>query len=181
MKTKIHSLIAIAALAALAPSISHAEDGTITFTGTIKAQTCKINEGSGGPNFTVTLPKVSTSALSSGGQTAGKTPFSINLTNCSPATGTVFTQFESPSTINTGSGHLINASGTAQNVEVPLLNANHQNLKLGKSGAAEQQVIPATLNNGAASMLYYAQYLASGGAATVGTVRTSVQYSIQYQ
>lgn len=179
MKAKLHSIIAIAAIASLAPSISHATDGKITFTGTIKAQTCKINEASGGPNFTITLPKVSTTALSSGGMTAGKTPFSISLTNCQPAAGNVFTHFEPGDTINAASGNLINKQGTASNVEVSMLNSSDESLI--KLGGANENSKPVALSNGAATLSYYAQYVAMGGPATVGTVKTSVLYSIQYQ
>ncbi|MGX5731388.1 fimbrial protein [Pseudoxanthomonas beigongshangi] len=178
MKAKLHSLIAIAALASLAPSISHAENGKITFTGVIKAQTCKINETSGGPSFTVTLPKVSTAALANGGASAGKTPFSISLTNCSPGTGNVFTHFETGDTINTASGNMTNKQGTATNVEVSVLNSDYSKVWL---GGANENSKPVALKAGEATLKYYAHYQAVGSAATVGTVRSSVMYSIQYQ
>lgn len=178
MKARLHSLVAIAAIASLAPSLSHAHDGEITFTGTIKAQTCKVNETTGGPNFTITLPKVSTSALRSGGMTAGRTPFTINLTNCSPASGNVFTHFETGDTVNTSTGNLLNKQGSAQNVEVSMLNSDLSNIKL---GAANHNSKPVALSNGAATLGYYAQYIAIANPATVGTVKSLVMYSIHYQ
>ncbi|MBS6359126.1 fimbrial protein [Burkholderia sp.] len=180
MKATLRSLVAVAALASLAPSISHAADGSITFTGKIGAQTCKINgNGTGGANFLVTLPKVSTSSLAQGGTTAGRTPFYISLSNCTPAAGNVYTHFEPSATINASSGNLLNKEGTASNVEVSLL--NNPDMSIIKLGMDAENSKPVALNNGAATLSYFAQYVAMGGAATTGTVKTSALYSIVYQ
>lgn len=179
MKATLRSLVAVAAFASLAPSVSHAANGEITFTGTIKAQTCKISgNNSGNPNFTVALPPVSITALDQGGKSAGRTPFTISLTNCSPATGNVYTHFEPGDTINTASGNLINAEGTATPIEVNILNADTSFIKLGQ---ANENSKPVALQNGAATLAYFAQYVAVGGPATAGSVKTSVMYSIAYQ
>ena len=75
---------AAVALAAAMPMASHATDGTISFEGTIVSQTCTINgNGTGSKNFTVSLPNVSASTLFAAGETAGRTPFNIQLTDCS--------------------------------------------------------------------------------------------------
>lgn len=180
MKLAFSSIAAltIAAAAAL-PAVSHAADGTITINGKIGTQTCTIDgNGTGNKDFTVALPKVSTSALASGGMTAGRTPFKIGLKNCSPATGNVYTHFEPGTTVNSTTGQLFNAAGTAKNVEIGLLNGDTSNIAVGK--ADENSKIVA-LTNGAADLPYYAQYVATGGAAGQGTVNTSVMYSIMYQ
>jgi major type 1 subunit fimbrin (pilin) len=59
-----------------AGSAAAAEDGTITFDGTISDATCIITGGdaqgeSTSPDFTVHLPSVSTTALATAGQRAG--------------------------------------------------------------------------------------------------------------
>ncbi|MBU9520047.1 type 1 fimbrial protein [Burkholderia multivorans] len=180
MKTTLRSLVAVAAFASLAPSVSHAAEGQITFTGTVKAQTCQINgNNGGGKNFTVALPPVSITSLAQGGTTAGRTAFTISLTNCSPATGNVYTHFEPSDTINTASGNLINKEGTASNVEVGVL--NNPDTSIIKLGSANENSKPVALENGAATLAYYAQYVAMGGPATAGTVKTSALYSIVYQ
>ncbi|MCA7925844.1 type 1 fimbrial protein [Burkholderia cenocepacia] len=180
MKFTFSSIAALTvAVAATLPAVSHAADGTITINGNIGTQTCTIDgNGTGGKDFTVALPKVSTSALASGGSTAGRTPFKIGLKNCSPASGNVYTHFEPGTTVNATTGQLLNATGTAKNVEVGLLNGDSSNIGVGKADENSKAV---ALSNGAAELPYYAQYVATGGAAGQGTVNTSVMYSIMYQ
>ncbi len=94
-------IAALLACAALAPAAAFAADGTITINGAVTAQTCTINGGT--PNFTVTLPKVSTSSLATAGTKAGATQFTIALTNCTPASG------------NAGADIVIGAASGSQN------------------------------------------------------------------
>lgn len=179
MKFAYTSIAALTvAAAATLPGIAHATDGTITINGTIGTQTCTINgNGTGSTDFTVKLPKVSTTALASGGSTAGRTPFTIGLTNCSPETGDIYAYFETGPTVNSTTGQLLN-SGSAENVEVGLLNGDTTNIGVGKADHKSKSV---KLVNGAAVLPYYAQYVATGGAAGQGSVNTSVMYSIMYQ
>ncbi|WP_434629542.1 fimbrial protein [Chromobacterium sp. CV08] len=154
-----------------------ASDGKITVTGNIVAQTCTI-AGNSGQNVTVTLPTVGTSALASAGQTAGSTPFSINLSNCPSGLKNAQTRFEVGPTVDSASGNLLNSTGTgsATNVEVQLLNNSSNAINLNNN--ANSQVVP--ISGGNATMNYYAQYIATG-AAGAGSVSTSVQYSMTYQ
>ncbi len=79
------TIAAIAAASAFSAQSAFAADGIIAFNGTITAQTCTINgNGMGSKDFTVTLPKVSASTLGTAGQTAGRTPFNISLSDCTP-------------------------------------------------------------------------------------------------
>ena len=139
MKFTRSGVLATAAIAAAAamPAVSQAADGTITFTGQITSQTCTISGNGGGKNFTVTLPTVSTSALATAGTTAGRTPFNIALSNCTPNSGNVSTYFEPGATVDTTTGQLINASGTATNVEIGLLNGDSSVITLGAAQASQ--------------------------------------------
>ncbi|WP_175685419.1 fimbrial protein [Burkholderia anthina] len=178
-KKALSILLATAGLAAAATS-AHAADGTITITGEITGQTCTISGNSSGKDFTVTLPGVSTSALSASGSTAGRTPFTIGLSKCTPNSGSASVYFEPGTTVNAGTGQLKNASGTATNVEVGLLNKDGSNIKLGAAlGSQKSQVVP--ISGGTATLDYFAQYVATGGAAGAGSVDTSVMYSVVYQ
>jgi len=180
---KKHSMAIIAATAAAAafvPSASQAADGTITFSGTITSQTCTISGNGQGPNFTVTLPTVSESALASSGAVAGRTPFTIALTNCDPDSGPVATYFEPGVTVNPSTGQLLNATGSATNVEVGLLNSDTSQIMLGQA-IASQNSRPTTIASGSASLNYFAQYVAVNGGSTAGSVDTTVMYSMAYQ
>jgi major type 1 subunit fimbrin (pilin) len=177
MKIKFAGLFAAAlSLAALAPAISQAADGTITFQGNITAQTCKISGNGGGKDFTVTLPTVSTSSLTAAGATAGRTPFRIALTECS-GSGNVATYFEPGPTIDTTTGQL-KSNGTATNVQVGLLNNDFSKIMLG-AAQSSQNSKPIAIASGAANLDYVAQYVATG-AATAGAVNSSVMYTIIY-
>ncbi|OUJ78626.1 ferrous iron transporter B, partial [Acinetobacter baumannii] len=65
--------------------------GTITINGLVTDKTCDIVTPAG-KDFTVTLPTVSKQTLAVAGDVAGRTPFQINLANCSQ--GKVATYFE---------------------------------------------------------------------------------------
>ncbi|MEM5388439.1 fimbrial protein [Paraburkholderia phymatum] len=182
MKVKKSGLLiamAIAAGAAL-PTASFAYDGTITFSGNITATTCQISGNGQGSNFTVSLPTVSVSSLPKDTDWAMRTPFTIALTNCTPASGSAGVYFEPGATVDTTTGQLINATGTATNVEVGLLNGDTSKINLGQ-GATTQNVKVASIASGSATLSYIAEYVAKGGAAGAGSVQTTSQYTIIYQ
>ncbi|QRR08387.1 type 1 fimbrial protein [Burkholderia sp. MS455] len=182
MQTKLITAVLFVA-AATASQIASAADGTITFNGTVLAQTCTINgNGSGSNNFNVPLQSVSTSALAAAGQYANRTPFNISLTACTPASGTVHAYFEPGPTVDTATGNLILAAGGASNVEIQLLNGDgsYSPIKIGAADASQNSKAVAISAAGAATLNYYAQYLATG-AATAGAATSSVMYSLVYQ
>lgn len=179
MNTKILSAIVLVGAAA-ASQVAAAADGTITFNGNVTAQSCTINgNGSGAKDFSVTLPTVSSSMLATAGQTAGRTPFSISLTACTPATGSVHTYFEPGPTTDIQTGNLILNSGGASNVEISLLNSDFSVIKAGAADASQNSK-PVAIATGSATLNYYAQYYATG-AATAGAANSSVMYTLSYQ
>lgn len=158
-----------------------AADGTITFTGEITDTTCVIaGDGTVGSNFEVTLPTVSTTALSAAGRTAGAKAFDISLgTTGSPCAATnVGVNFEPGPNIDAATGMLRNATGGdyATNVQVAIL--NNASVKIDLRDNTNSQIVPVT--GGIAVLNYTGQYEAVGGGATAGDVSTSVQYSITY-
>lgn len=164
-------------LAAAQVNAAEASDGTINFDGNIADQTCSVNVNDSGSNTgTVTLPKVAAGMLSADGQTAGRTRFTIGLTGCSTKTGGVYAYFEQGANVN-AEGHLKN-TGTAQNVELQLLDANDVALNVG-SDTQRNDPAKETMSGGTATLTYSAQYYATA-AATSGTVASSVTYSINY-
>ncbi|KWA15782.1 fimbrial protein [Burkholderia cepacia] len=180
MKTKLISALLLVG-AATVSQIASAADGTITFNGSVTAQTCTINgNGSGSNNFNVALQSVSTSALTTAGQYANRTPFNIALTACTPASGNVHTYFEPGPTVDTATGNLILTAGGATNVEIGLLNGDYTPIVLGAPDASQNSKSTAISAAGTATLKYYAQYVATG-AATAGAATSSVMYSLIYQ
>ncbi len=165
-----------------------ANDGTITFSGSITAATCDISGGdesnpNQGADFTVTLPNVSTTALSAAGLLAGDTPFFINLSGSECANdrvaNVVFERAQSTN-IDAATGNLKNhtVAGAAKNVQVRVLNHDKKVLNLNLANTSHQ---PVTITSNTAQFKYWGQYIATGGAAGGGTVNTDVIYSVAYR
>lgn len=173
------SLAFLATIAGIATA--HAADGTITINGAVTDKTCDIVTPAG-KDFTVTLPTVSKKTLATAGDIAGRTPFQINLKNCSE--GKVATYFEPGSTVDFSTGRLKNQDANgAKNVDIQLLGSNNAVIPI-KATSANQaqdnsQWVSVTSGAGA-DLNYYAEYYATG-ASTAGKVTSSVKYTIIYQ
>lgn len=165
-----------------------ANDGTITFTGSIADTTCEISGGdetnpNQGTNFSVHLPPVSLTALSGSGKYAGDTRFYINLSgeNCqnNKVANVVFERAQS-SQVDSTTGYLKNHvhTGAATNVQVRILNQDKTPLNLNLLNAEHQ---PVSIAGNTAQFKYWGQYASVNGASTAGTVETEVIYSITYR
>ncbi|MFK0309767.1 fimbrial protein [Pseudomonas sp. NPDC090233] len=154
---------------------AQADYGDISFDGHVDAPTCVINGGNG--TLPVTLPNVNASLLSRAGQTAGQTPFQLNLSNCSPGITRVSTHFSPGATISP-EGRLIVDAGGSENVQLELLNDQQRPMNLaGAKGQQNSQVVQ--IVNGNATLRYAVRYYSTGGT-TPGTVASRVQYALDY-
>jgi type 1 fimbria pilin len=150
---------------------------------TITAPSCSVSTSS--QNIAVTLQPVTAQTLATAGAVAGRTPFSISISGCPASVTKVTTYFNSGATIDTASGNLLNG-GTARNVEVQLLNGAGGNvaslsaIDLNGTNAKAQNSSQYSVVGTAATLNYFAQYIASGGAAGAGSVSTSVTFTIAY-
>ncbi|SPU49141.1 fimbrial protein [Bordetella trematum] len=200
-------LVVLPALLASSPA-AHAVDGTITINGEITDQTCKINGSLPPANFIVNLPKISTSALKTKGDTAGATLFTIALSDC-PATltGKVKAHFEPGITTDYDSGTLyayrpVDGTDTSttsapvasipsrtsatktNNVQIQLANTDGKAIQIGAEvNTAEGVELKAGGSDGkkSATLNYLARYYKSGnGDITAGKLVTYVMYSIVY-
>jgi major type 1 subunit fimbrin (pilin) len=182
MKTcKVRALFVMAAVCVTPLAV--ASDGTINFNGELVAQTCTVAvNGVVSPAIsTVTLPTISNSLLTTAGQVAGQTGFSIELSKCSGSAKTAAAFFESGASVDPVTGNLNNLSGTATEVQLQLVDASNGS-KI-KAGDTMQSTATSRLTldeSGAAFMPYAVQYFASG-TTTPGTVVSSVTYSVNYQ
>ena len=115
------SKLAILAVLSTIGTAAAAEDGTITFQGTISDATCTITGGdaqgeSTSPDFTVHLPSISTTALATDGQRAGDTPFHITLSGANCTNGkvaSVFFELAQSTNIDATTGNLKNTVAKA--------------------------------------------------------------------
>lgn len=173
-------IVFIATLTTAVMSNLYAADGTITINGLVTDKTCDIVTPAG-KDFTVTLPTVSKTTLGTTGSVAGRTPFQINLANCSA--GKVATYFEPGLNVDFSSGRLLNMDTTgAKNVHVQLLGSNNMFIPVtavGASGAQNNSQWVTVADGAGADLNYYAEYYATA-AASAGLVKSSVQYTIIY-
>lgn len=167
------------ALGIFAPAVAFPFDGAINLNGVLRAPTCTINGNA--PSFTVTLPRVSTAALSTTSAQAGKTAFAINLTDCGNA-ASVRAYFERGANDFTGNGMYLKNNGSAQNVVVQVMSNNGTSRDTPVASGTTEQGDYAAITNGSATLRYTAHYNRTGGGnPTPGNVTTSVTYKLEYQ
>lgn len=177
-KTILSTLLASVGLAAA--TAAYAIDGTITFTGNVIASTCEIN---GSNDVDVVLPTIGTTALTSVGAVGGRTPFALSLKNCpysEAAPMKVGVWFEPGANVNMTTGHLTVGTGDAKNVEVQILNDQHQPIKIGASVSSQNSQMVSIGSDKTAQLNYFGEYYATG-TVEPGSVKTNVQYSLVYQ
>ncbi|MCS3408333.1 fimbrial protein [Serratia sp. AKBS12] len=161
-------------------SVTLAATGTIQFQGAIIENTCTVNINGQGTNPTIILGKIDKATLATAGATSAAHRIEIKLTDCP-------TENESPTTVSarfagavdTADNTLLqltspDADTTAKNVAIEFTEKNNQPLPL---GAAPQY--SESINNGEATLLYFARYKATG-AASVGTANAVADYTIVY-
>lgn len=178
---KVSFFVVLMLMATSASVLAADSGGSINFSGKVVDKTCTIASRS--KSFSVVLPVVSKSALSSVGKVAGRTPFSIGLSECS-AGQKVAAYFEPASTVDLNSGRLNNqaASNAAGNVQVQVLGLNNEFLPIKVAGANQSQdnsQWETIGENGSTELYYCAEYYASA-AATPGEFSSSVKYTIIY-
>jgi major type 1 subunit fimbrin (pilin) len=114
--------------------------------------------------------------------TSSPTDLTFALTGCTGTATKVVAGFENGPTVDQDTGYLTNqaGAGAASNVQVRLLNSSMLPIKITTGENNTLAGNSAKITDGAANLKYFAQYYATG-AATAGTVNTSVQYTMQYQ
>ncbi len=177
-------VIAISSVLALGAATSaQAQTGLITFNGEVTAVTCEVTfPGAGGTadNPVVTLPKVAATSLTAAGQTAGKTPVTLQVgsaaTPCTAATVALELNPSRNAQVN-AAGRLLNTLtvDNATNVTVGLRDGNDQAINLATPWSSAR-IAPVA---GIVSIPFAAEYNAEG-AATAGQVSSNVQYTIDY-
>ncbi|HTH60136.1 MAG TPA: fimbrial protein [Paraburkholderia sp.] len=170
------TIAALPALALAAPS-----DNTINFQGEVTDQTCQVTINGNTGNATVLLPTVTSAALNTMGQIAGRTRFTVGLSDCMAPTfnQTVDTVFIGNQT--TPSGNLAN-TGSATNVELQLLDPNSPTSPFVLSNVNGVKAPGLIIEQGSTSASYdfAVQYVTEEGGAMPGSVLGSVQYAVVY-
>lgn len=176
---KKHTIAMFVSIMMASSSAMAISENTITFQGEVTDETCSVAVNGNSATPVILLPTVSTQELAADGDKAGQISFDVGLSGC---TGNVSTETKI-STVFVGNqvtanGNLGN-TGTAQNVEVQLLDTTDAviDLKNGFTGGGDLKLAAGASE---ASATYTAQYYATG-AVTAGTVEATLQYAVSYQ
>jgi major type 1 subunit fimbrin (pilin) len=166
-----------------APMSGMASDGTITFTGAVTGSSCAIDvNGAAAADGTVALPTVDTAALTDADGTktdAGGTFFYMTLSGCTMTETNVRIYFEAGPNVDEATSGLIN--GGTSNVEVKLYKASEASVVGDLITPGRSTMQPDQLTDTGGTQWFYATYSTeANGAATAGTVSTSVTYSLIY-
>lgn len=176
MKKIVFSSISIAMMSA--GPVQAASTGTITFNGQLNSNTCDVVVDGQAADATVVLPTIGTNLLSTTGQTAGDTGFTMALNNCAGTLETASAFFEAGATVDSVTRRL-NNTGTATNVSLQLLDGYSPSRAVIEAGN-QSQVNGNTyvnISSGSANLPYIVRYFAEG-ATTAGTVVSNVVYSV---
>jgi major type 1 subunit fimbrin (pilin) len=191
MKRSLPIALALSMALGLAATAASASN-TITIEGGVTTTTCDVSGGQGlngndGGDFTVVLPTLSANQFTAAGDTAGKVPFTINLSNCTVGDSDSVTAYFHPTLadVDTTAGTLINKSGavTTTNIEVQLLDGQKGDASINLAGynPADMGRVDIDAATKKAQLLYWAQYRAPVAAITPGEYSSSLQYDIDYQ
>ncbi len=171
-------------------SMANAYDGKITFLGKINNATCEISGGNTNgaeitnPNFSVTLPTVSTTAFKNLGDRAGDTDFFIKLkgSNCLAGDGYAikFERISSSDFIDSKTGYLKNMRvNGAKNIQLVISDENKNDFDFTTSKDTSptkkrETVADETMFN------FGVQYVSTDANVTSGEIEGNIYYSVVY-
>ncbi|TCM69170.1 major type 1 subunit fimbrin (pilin) [Acinetobacter calcoaceticus] len=177
---RLKALVAVSTL--LTPLVAVAAP-TVTFQGEVTDQTCQATIN-GGTNGNVLLPTVPSSSLAADGQKAGLTPFKIEVTDCTAPTTEALkinTRFLGHAVTTKGNLGNMSEANAATNVAIQVTEKNDGIKAIKFNGVTDVAGLELAVGETSTSHEFAAQYIAEGGAATAGTVKAVLEYTLNYQ
>ncbi|AIS14428.1 fimbrial subunit CupB1 [Pseudomonas chlororaphis subsp. aurantiaca] len=171
-------------LAALVPSLSHATDGVVNFSGSITDVTCDINGQAPGENniTNVDLGRISPSVFKAIGDASPFQKFALVLSGAQCANGAkVVVDFDQVQNVDPVSGNLkLIGAAPATGVQIQIYNDAGSSAKvpLGQAEASPQQ---ATVANNTATLKFKANYVATAASVGAGSGNSFVRYTLSYK
>lgn len=160
-------------------NVAHAQHGTLSFTGSVNRPTCVVQPLAvpiAGPNMTVMLPSIAHRSLSAAGRRGTPIPFHLIVGSGEhPCDQTSVRALFRDAGYTNAAGRLDNY-GKASNVSIVVTNEQRQDVNLASN---ENSLIVLMDDNGIGVMSWFASYYATG-AAEPGTVRSQVNYLLEY-
>ncbi|AJO77115.1 MULTISPECIES: fimbrial protein [Pseudomonas] len=171
-------------LAALIPSMSHATDGVINFSGSISDVTCNINgKAPGEDNVTnVELGRIAPSAFTAVGTASTFKNFDLVLSGaqCTDKTKVVV-DFDQVGNVDPATGNLkLIGSAPATGVQIQVYNADATAAKI-PLGQAETSPQVATVAGNTATLKFKASYVSTLATVGAGSGNSYVRYTLSYK
>lgn len=176
MKTVLTPVAALTLLFTLTGNAS--QSVTVSVTGEITAGTCDVSVNGGGADATVTLPTLLADDVNQTGH-AGKTAFTIALSNCLGTLNTGGAFFEAGPDVNSTEYFIRNSSSTASGVAFALY-ASDGSTRV-RPGDASGQAPYLDITSGSATQTFYVEYLSDAKTAKPGTLTGNVTYHLDYK
>ncbi|HEK1766260.1 TPA: type 1 fimbrial protein [Pseudomonas putida] len=170
--------------AAAVPSISHATDGVINFSGSITDVTCDINgKAPGEGNITnVELGRIAPDTFKTIGSQSPFVPFKLQLSGAQCTNDAkVSVDFDQVSNIDPVTGNLkLIGSAPASGVQIQIFNdvTGGTKIALGQSETTPQVAV---IKGNTATLSYKASYVSTATAVTPGSGISFVRYTLAYQ
>jgi major type 1 subunit fimbrin (pilin) len=183
MKKILTSLFALGCVT-MAATAAHAIDGQVNFQGYLVDTTCTVKVNGGTNVGTVELPTLPVASFTTVGDTAGKTPFTVDLVNCTKGTDPnpvtkVAVAFEVGTTVDSD-GRLLNglAGSGGSNAGLQLLDGTDYTPILVGITSPRSEDIPS--DGGNVSFPFAVEYYAKTVPVTAGEVTSFVMFSLAY-
>lgn len=183
LSTAIVKGVAIGLLGLGLYSQSHAVLGTYNFTlkGNATTATCGIDEGDA--NKIVELGTTAARLLKTSGDKGPRVAIPFNLSYCPVGASVIFTFIGEQDLVNNQLLALTNPNdpNTAKNAAIEISDRNYNRVPISTSSQAGNKSQPFTVDaNGSLSILFYANYMATG-VASAGTANAYAEFLIEYQ
>lgn len=168
----------------LLPTVCGAGDYPITvdFTGEYVNETCEVSVNGGSNSETVSLPLISTTALSNSGGEGGKTGFNVTLNECAGNQAVLLRFNSNYSSADTLSGNLLNQTGGgySKNLQLRLRKEDNSQMIIDDLNTADRFEIregetPVT------HQYYVTYYSGSDGPVTAGKVYAVAGITLEYE
>ncbi|MDW3684328.1 fimbrial protein [Cupriavidus sp. CV2] len=188
MKRTIFSSLAAAcvAMAAMAPTLSHAFDGQLDFTGSITDVSCTINGKPAGPGnrTTVDLGRVDPAVFTAVGVKSPAVPFSLVMgggSTCKDGSKASISFDSGSANIDPVTGNLVlQGNASAQGVQIEV--SDNGNGATGKIALNQAQATPqvATIAANTATLTYSAAYVQTAATVNPGAANSFIRYTMAY-
>lgn len=154
---------------------------TVNFSGEYVTETCEIKINGSGSNEAVTLPRLTTAALSNSGGEGGKTGFTVTLAECPGFTSVnlLFSSAYSPA--DSATGNLLNQTGNgySRNVQLRIRKEDNSQIVIDDRNTAQQYRI--WFANTPVTHQFYVSYFSdNSGPVTAGKVHAIAGITVDY-